>query len=253
MKLSSGKRIGQSGQEFTAAVFFSFILHVIILCAAVLLAVNVAPRKYTPPFYEVKLVGQPADLAVQPPAPQAPAPAPPLPRRKESKAPLKAKKAAPKARKAEPKKGAMPSLAEPKVQPTAPEQAKPTEALPPQPKAPSEAAAGAGQAVAKTEGVAVSSQQDFKFGWYLAAVRDKIQQNWNPPPSAKETMARVLFTINRSGWVLQVNVDEDHSNGSFDFKQAAIRAIRMSRQFPSLPEDFPGQTLEFSVDLTPKE
>ena len=59
----------------------------------------------------------------------------------------------------------------------------------------------------------------------------------------------MIFSINRSGWVGEVNLDSEHSTGTFGFKQAAIRAIRAANPFPRLPEEFSKQTLEFSVDL----
>ena len=132
----------------------------------------------------------------------------------------------------------MPDLSSPK-QKQAAEQAKPAEGISPP--------------AAKTESVAVTSQQDFKFGWYLANVRDKIRPNWQPLKGNEDATARVIFSINRSGWVVDVNVDDEHSTGSFEFKQAAIRAIRASNPFPPLPEEFTKATLQFSVDLIPEE
>ncbi len=248
MKLLSGKRIGQSGYELALAVFFSFFLHAAVVAAALLLYTVVTPKAYVPPFYEVKLVGLPAEIAPLPqavqsppsmeaPTPEAPktkAPAPPKPTVK--KALLKAKKASHKAVKAAAKKGTIPELNQkPKA---AVEQEKPAEA-------PGETTPGA-----KSEGIALqTTQQDFKFPWYLGLVREKIGQNWRPPPDAKDAKARVIFKINRSGWVGEVNLDEEHSVGTYGFKAAAIRAIRSSNPFPPLPEDFAKQSLEFSVDL----
>jgi TolA protein len=229
MKLYSGKRIGQSGSELRRAIVFSFFLHVIVALAAVFLYIAAVPKLYMPPFYQVKLVGQPADLS-QPPLKEEPAPEKP-------KAEEKAKKAAPKAKRAASKKGALPELSRQKQKPAS-EEEKREEALGEQPR------------TGKTESVAVTTpQQEFKFGWYLALVRDKIGQNWRPPPDARDAKARVIFTINRSGMVLDVNLDAEHSSGTFGFQQAAIRAIRSSNPFPQLPDDFPKQTLELSVDL----
>jgi protein TonB len=233
MRLSSGKRIGQSGRELGTAAFFSFFLHMLLL-AAVLLYVNVTPKKYFPPFYEVNLVSQPS-------APTEIPPAPPKGNQLASlhpavKAAPKEKKAAPKPVKAHHHANAMPELARTpsKRVPTEPEQPKQQAAAP--------AATGSGVAV-------TTPQQDFKYGYYLNQVRDKISQNWSPPPDGPEAKARVIFSINRSGWVGEVNLDPDHSTGTFGFKQAAIRAIRLSNPFPPLPPDFAKQTLEFSVDL----
>ena len=240
MKLLSGKRIGQSGYELVLAVFFSFFLHAAVVAAALFLYMAAAPKAYVPPFYEVKLVGLPAEIT---PAPQA-APSPPpmempkteAPKPKAEKAQPKLKKGSIKAPKALSKKGAMPELNQQK--PTAAiEQEKP-------------AAAPGVPPGARSESIAVQTpQQDFQFPWYLGLVREKIGQNWRPPPDAKDAKARVIFTINRSGWVGEVNLDAEHSAGTYGFQAAAIRAIRSSSPFPPLPEDFAKQSLEFSVDL----
>jgi outer membrane biosynthesis protein TonB len=253
MKLSSGKRIGQSGRELAAAALFSFFLHGIFLIAAVLLYLRVTPRTYIPPYYEVKLVGLPGESAPLPQTP--PAIAPPVQPHREKKPVPKGKKTAPKARMAAPKKGAMPELAKPAQKPAPAEQVKPEELPPEQPAAPTAGTPGGTAAPgAKGESVAVTtSQQNFKDAWYLALVRDKIGQNWRPPPDAPDAKVRVIFSINRSGYVLEVNLDAEHSSGTFGFKQAAIRAIRASNPFPRLPEEFSKQTLEFSVDLTAVE
>ena len=95
-----------------------------------------------------------------------------------------------------------------------------------------------------------AQQSDFKFGYYLERVRSKIGQNWNPPPDAPEARVRVIFSVNRSGWIGEVRLDEKESTATFQFRQAAIRAIHASNPFPQLPEEFSKQKLDFSVDLT---
>lgn len=243
MKLRSGKRLGQSEYELALAVFFSFFLHVLVVVAALYLYVTVAPKAIVPPFYEVKLVALPAEVA---PLPQTAPAAPPKempkpeapPKPKTEKAHAKAKRAAPKAAKAGPKKGAMPELGGEKQKSVESEQAKP------------EAAPAA--APAKTENVAVTApQDDFKFAYYLTQVREKISQYWRPPPDAKDAKVRIIFSINRSGWVSpgDVNIDEKNSTGTYGFKLAGVRAILSAKPFPQLPEEFPKQTLELSVDL----
>ncbi len=254
MKLSSGKRIGQSGGELAAAALFSFLLHAILLAAAVIY-IHAAPLKHIPLFYEVKLVGAPASPEVPPQEPAPKQPKQPAAKTKaapkEKRAVLKEKKAALKpASRPSAKTSAVPELAKKQQKPVAPP-SPPVETPPAAPAAP--AGGTAGEHVgpsAKGEGIAVTAtEQDFKYAWYLNQVRDKISQNWRPPPDAPGATARVIFSINRSGWVGAVNLDAEHSNGSFGFKQAAIRAIRASNPFPELPEDFSKQTLEFSVDL----
>ncbi len=252
MKLSSGKRIGQSGGEFAAAALFSFFLHAIILAAA-LLYVQGAPMKHVPLFYDVKLVGPEVGKAEVPEASSSQQP----PAKEQKQATPKGKKTAPKGKKASLKtpkaksrKITMPELAK-TVKKPAPASAEVKEAPGATPAPPGKETPGAGAgSVAQGEGVAVSTpQQDFKFAYYLNQVRDKISQNWRPPPDAPDAKARVVFSINRSGWVGEINLDAEHSTGTFGFKQAAIRAIRASNPFPRLPDEFSKQTLEFSVDL----
>jgi TonB family protein len=196
----------------------------------------------------VKLVGQPADLS-QAPRGEAPPPAP-----KEEKKPArtktgqKAKKAAPKPSKGSPKKGAMPELDQRKPKPEQPEQAKQAPAE--QGAAPADAAKQEG----KAEGVAVSpTSEEFKFPFYLATIRQNIERNWNPPPGVKGINAKVQFTILRSGWVVKSDLKLMASSGNYYFDQAAMRAILQSSPFPQMPEDYPKQSLELSVDLTEQE
>jgi TonB family protein len=176
---------------------------------------------------------------VAPPAQQtAPLP-PPTPKEERKAEPKKAKKATPKAARITAKKSVMPEFSQQKQKPK-PEEIKPSETSEGQPQ----------KSTAKTESVAVTTpQEEFKYSWYLTRVRDKIGQNWRPPPDAKDAKARVVFAINRSGWVLGVNIDTEHSSGATMFMQAAIRAIQSSNPFPPLPEEFGKQSLEFSVDL----
>jgi outer membrane biosynthesis protein TonB len=243
MKLYSGKRIGQSGQELGTAVSFSLFLHVVFFLAAFLLY-TVTPRTFSPPFYSVKLVGLPSEQSAPPSGPVA-----------EQKQPVKPAEAPkPKGKKsagrhvAAEKKNNLPDLASIKSRQ---EKSEPADDSSPDERqtAPAGGSPGA-TAGANREGVAVgTSQQDFKYGWYLARIRDKIGQNWKPPEDMKDAKCRVVFSVNRSGWVGDVNLVADLSYGSFGFKQAAVRAVRASNPFPPLPEDFSKQTLEFTVDL----
>jgi protein TonB len=258
MRLPSGKRLGQSGYELALAVFFTFFIHAAVAAAALFLSLTAIPKKVFLPVYQVKLVGLPQELAPTPlPAsPAAPAPAPPQPEPMKKPAPPAPKAGKPAARQRQGKsalnKNALPELSSQKPKP-AEVQPTPAETTDARPQPPSKASAEkAAPSLGGAENVAVTTpQMDSKFAYYLGIVRNKIGQNWNPPPDAKDAKARVIFTINRSGWVGDINLDTDpeHTSGTFGFKQAAIRAIRASNPFPRLPEDFSKQTLEFTVDL----
>lgn len=254
MRLPSGKRLGQSGYELALAVFFTFFIHAAIVAFALFFSFTAIPKKIIPPVYQVKLVGLPQDLVPAPlpaePAepPPSPSPPPPEPVKKPAPPSPKSGKPAAKLKPATQNKNAIPELSAKKTKPTA-EQAPPAEAT--------ESPASAKPSDEKTapssggaENVAVTTPQlDSKFSYYLVLVRNKIGQNWRPPPDATDAKARVIFTINRSGWVVDVNLDSEHTKGTFGFQQAAIRAIRASNAFPRLPDDFPKQSLQFTVDL----
>jgi TonB family protein len=228
MRLHTGKKIGQARADLTFALIYSFLFHALVLVAWVFLYIVSSPKLHVPPYYQVQLVGQPAEVPSKESAP--------VPQKQEQK-PKKAKPG-PKPKKVLPKskKATLPALVEQKQRPAS-EPEKPADTRGPQP------AASSGP-------VAVTApQQNFEFSWYLALVREKIGQNWRPPPDAPSAKARVIFVVNRSGWVEDVRPDTANSNGTFGFQQAAIRAIRSSNPFPPLPDEFSKLSVEFSVDL----
>lgn len=229
MKLYSGQRLGQSGSELGLAVVLSFFLHILVAAGAVFL-VTFVPKKHVPIFYDVALVSQPAERMES--APQK------TPQPEKAKKAQKAAKTVRKQKQAAAPKHAMPEL---RAQKPTPKQETPVEAKQEQKQAQPSASGP----------VAVSAaQSDFKFAWYLALIREKIGQNWRPPPDTKEAKVRLVFVVNRSGWVENVQLDSGNSSGTFGFQQAGIRAIRSSNPFPGLPEEFPKMSVEFSVDLT---
>ncbi len=228
MRLLTGKKIGQSGQELIVAVSFSFILHVIFLFAAIFFYMMTTPKIFVPPFYDVALVAQPAGLPEVPPqAPTAP------PQEKKQEAKLKGHKAP-----AASKQGAMPELKKQKPAREEPEE---------QEGKATKATAPAGQPVAVT----AATGQEFKFPPYLAIIRDKIERHWNPPPGTRGIKAKVTFSVLRSGQVGGANLEA--SSGNFYFDQAAMRAILTASPFPPLPEGFFKESAPFSVDLMEKE
>jgi TonB family protein len=250
MRVFSERKIGQSGRKLALAFFFSFSLHVILFAASILMLSVVTPRTYIPPSYQVKLVGQPSDLTQESKAETAPVA--PKKEEKARKEPVtrKEKRAISKQSKAALKRGAMPELVQ-KQKKAVPEPAQPE--APPAPSAgPSVPEQGSAKSGSTSEGVAVgTTSSEFKFPPYLAIVREKIEQNWNPPPSSKNVTAKVLFKILRSGRVDDPKLEK--SSGQFYFDQAAIRAILLSNPFPPLPEGFYKDYEVFSVDLMEKE
>lgn len=235
MKVVTGKRVGQSGPELYSAVLFSSVLHVLVFTAAFILFGLSTPKVFVPPVYRVTIVGQPPGDV--PDVPAAPSPAPPAPVQ-EPPQPKKLATAAPR-QQAPAKKGGMPELTKKKAAPEREYVAEDTAEAPAKP-------AGRAQG-----GVAVNVPQDFKFASYAAVISDKISRNWNPPPGAKETKATVAFRVSRSGRVTGANLQDP--SGNFYFDQAAMRAILSSSPFPPLPDGYFKDSMEFSVDLIPKE
>lgn len=260
MRSYAGKKIGQSDYELVLSVFFSFFLHAAIVVLALLLYSASAPKVHIPLFYEVKLVGQPAEIA--PPA--APASTPPV--AKAEPAPVE-KKTQPKVKIAPPKplskalnKVAMPDLASRKTKTARNEEAKPaeTEQAKPAPKetasAPSVPSAVPATEGSKAEGVAVNtaSGDSKQLSSYFPLLTYNIGRNWNPTPGVKGRKATVLFRLLRSGRVYgDVKIEVSSHDDSFDM--AAKRAILSSSPFPPMPDEFYKPYEEFRVDLVEKE
>jgi TonB family protein len=248
MRLIRWKRIGQSGQELVAAILFSFIIHGLLI-AAVLLFSLVSPKVSVPISYQVMLVSAPTtvDQTLPQEAPLVPPKPEEAPAQKKTspKAPAVAKLPAA-------TKSAMPDLGAPKAAQKKIEQQPEATSEKEKPAAPSGPASPVGDA-AKKEAVVVSAGQQNQLpglSGYLPLVREKIARNWNPPPGVREARSKVMFRILRSGRVGEVKLQE--SSGNFYFDQAANRSILSSSPFPQLPEDYPREYLEISVDLAEK-
>lgn len=246
MRLIRWKRIGQSGQELVAAILFSFVIHGLLIAAFLLLSLAASSKVSVPISYQVMLVSAPAAIDQAPPqeaAPQTPTEAP-----AQKKTAPKARFAAPRAKPSAAPKNAMPDLgASKKI-----EQQRESTTEKEQPAAPSAPASPLG-AAANKEGVAVSAGQQNQLpglSSYLPLVREKIARNWNPPPGVREAKSKVMFKILRSGRVGEVKLQE--SSGNFYFDQAANRSILSSSPFPQLPDEYPREYLELSVDLAEK-
>jgi len=242
MRLIRWKRIGQSDRELVAAVLFSFVIHGLLVVAVLVFSLIASSKVSVPISYQVMLVSDPA--AVETALPQE---APPL-----SPKPEKAPAVAPRPKASTTAKSAMPELGASKAAKKKLEQQPEETTEKEKPAAPS-APVSAG-ATAKKEAVAVSAGQQANLpglSSYLPLVRDKIARNWNPPPGVREARAKIMFRILRSGRLGEVNLQEP--SGNFYFDQAANRSVLSSTPFPPLPDEYPREYLELSVDLIPKD
>jgi TonB family protein len=81
---------------------------------------------------------------------------------------------------------------------------------------------------------------DFRFAYYLAALRNKIGSRWVPPPGIQirgQPVRTVLyFRISRDGQVSLARVEA--SSGYAFFDQTALRALLSSTPLPPLPAGF---------------
>lgn len=87
--------------------------------------------------------------------------------------------------------------------------------------------------------------KEFPFSYYLAALRTRIQSNWDPPYQAVRSSiskkALIYFKIQRSGEITNIAVEK--SSGDMLFDQAALRAVTLANPLPPLPYDFPERAL----------
>jgi TonB family protein len=106
-------------------------------------------------------------------------------------------------------------------------------------------------------GVAIQGQGggDFatRYGWYVAAVRRRIQPNWDPltiDPNVRASQTlhcAVSFTVSRDGSIRNARVTESSGNRSWD--NAGLRAIQASNPLPALPNDYSGNSVDVTWDF----
>jgi protein TonB len=97
-----------------------------------------------------------------------------------------------------------------------------------------------------------------RYGWYIDAVRRRINQNWlqstiDPAVRAARTAhCTVTFTIARDGTVKDIRVSQTSGNYSLD--TSAQRALLSSSPMPALPNDYSGSyvnvTFDFDLGMT---
>ncbi|HEY6293196.1 MAG TPA: energy transducer TonB [Terriglobia bacterium] len=94
-------------------------------------------------------------------------------------------------------------------------------------------------------------QGDFgnRYGWYVAAVRNKVSSNWLLSTISPSLMSAprvyVEFDILRDGSVTNIRLTQSSGNPEVD--RSTLRAIEASNPFGSLPPDYSGGKV--SVDF----
>ncbi len=91
---------------------------------------------------------------------------------------------------------------------------------------------------------------DFRFAYYLAALRNKIGSRWVPPQGMSGPVkAVVYFRIGRDGQVSMTEVE--HGSGYAFYDQTTLRALLSATPLPPLPAGYADQYLgvHFAFEL----
>ncbi len=91
-----------------------------------------------------------------------------------------------------------------------------------------------------TRSTSVSTDGDFRWAYYLAAIRNKIGSHWVPPPGldaqGRQVHATLYFRISRDGQISVAQVEA--SSGLAFFDQTTMRALLAATPLPPLPAGF---------------
>ncbi len=95
----------------------------------------------------------------------------------------------------------------------------------------------------------ISAPGDFKYHWYLNAVRNKIESNWRPGTENRNISVVVSFEIHSDGSAHAIKVTS--SSGDANIDNLGMRAVTISSPFGKLPPDFAGDRVEINFTLRP--
>lgn len=86
----------------------------------------------------------------------------------------------------------------------------------------------------------VATDGDFRWSYYLAAIRNKIGSRWVPPPGMEASgglvKAKVYFRIHRDGQISVARIESSSGHAFFD--QTAMRALLAATPLPPLPAEY---------------
>jgi TonB family protein len=95
----------------------------------------------------------------------------------------------------------------------------------------------------------ISAPGDFKYHWYLNAVRNKIENNWRPGTENRNIAVVISFEIHSDGSAQNIKVTNSSGDGTID--NLGVRAVTISSPFGKLPPDFAGDRVEINFTLRP--
>jgi TonB family protein len=85
----------------------------------------------------------------------------------------------------------------------------------------------------------VATDGDFRWSYYLAAIRNKIGSRWVPPPGMESggmVKAKLYFRISRDGQISVARIESSSGHAFFD--QTAMRALLAATPLPPLPAEY---------------
>lgn len=93
--------------------------------------------------------------------------------------------------------------------------------------------------------------KDYDITPWAEEVVNKIQKNWIISPSQDikaEVIVGVFIIVEKNGELFSVRIVDSSMVQFLD--EAALKAIKLSSPFPSLPEDFPNKNLEVYLEFS---
>ncbi|MGQ9604392.1 MAG: energy transducer TonB [bacterium] len=97
------------------------------------------------------------------------------------------------------------------------------------------------QSTGKSSGIRVDSK-GFNFGYYLEIIRERVSDNWSPPPVGSDiVVSTIYFRIRKTGEITDIKLEK--SSGFELYDRAAIKAVSDAAPLPPLPVGFKDQWL----------
>lgn len=88
----------------------------------------------------------------------------------------------------------------------------------------------------------VKFEKEFPFNYYARIIKNKINNNLEKTfITGTNAKVVVYFQIQRNGKIKNIKISK--KSGYPDFDNSALKSVALSNPFPSLPEDYKGDTL----------
>jgi len=93
------------------------------------------------------------------------------------------------------------------------------------------------------------SGRGFTYSYYLNILLNKIGKNWHNPFKGKDIILKsiVYFEVDKNGNIYNVRVEEDSGNELYN--ETAMRAVIVTKNLPTLPEEFATDYLKVHLEF----